>query len=169
MVKQSIPVSQQSREIRVFISSTFQDMNAERNELVSRVFPVLRRMAEERNVTLTEIDLRWGITKEESEDSKVVSICLDEIERSRPFFIGILGGRYGWKPAESAVNWHSLLEERYHSVADDIDRGLSMTEVEMQHGVFQSEEKPYAIFFVKNMPESVVDPDQRLLRQKVLE
>lgn len=169
MVKLSIPVSQQSREIRVFISSTFQDMNAERNELVSRVFPVLRRMAEERNVTLTEIDLRWGITKEESEDSKVVSICLDEIERSRPFFIGILGGRYGWKPAESAVNWHSLLEERYHSVADDIDRGLSMTEVEMQHGVFQSEEKPYAIFFVKNMPESVVDPDQRLLRQKVLE
>lgn len=159
---------QQSREIRVFISSTFQDMNSERNELVSRIFPLLRKMAEERNVTLTEIDLRWGITKEESEDSRVVSICLEEIERSHPFFIGILGGRYGWTPSDSPVDWHSLLEDRYHDVADDIDKGLSMTEIEMLHGVFKSGDKPYAIFFVKEMDEALVEEKQKHLRDAVL-
>ena len=50
-----------SRNIRIFISSTFNDMQEERNELISKVFPLLRKMAKERQVVLTEIDLRWGI------------------------------------------------------------------------------------------------------------
>lgn len=32
----------QEREIRVFVSSTFRDMQAERDELILRVFPRLR-------------------------------------------------------------------------------------------------------------------------------
>jgi hypothetical protein len=28
--------------------------------------------------------------------NKVLPICQDEIERSRPYFIGMLGERYGW-------------------------------------------------------------------------
>ena len=86
------------RNIRVFVSSTFQDMSAERDELVSRVFPVLTQKAAKRKVSLTVIDLRWGITEEESKMSKVVEICLEEIDKSHPFFIGLLGNRYGWIP-----------------------------------------------------------------------
>ena len=82
-----------SRNIRIFISSTFNDMQEERNELISKVFPLLRKMAKERQVVLTEIDLRWGITEKDAQESKVVQICLEEIDRSHPFFIGILGGR----------------------------------------------------------------------------
>ena len=70
---------QKSRSIRIFISSTFQDMQSERDMLVTKVFPRLRQIAYERNVTLTEVDLRWGITEEEAKSSKVVEICLDEI------------------------------------------------------------------------------------------
>ena len=44
--------------------------------LVTKVFPRLRQIAYERNVTLTEVDLRWGITEEEAKSSKVVEICL---------------------------------------------------------------------------------------------
>ena len=51
-----------NRVIRVFISSTFRDMQDERDELMKKTFPVLRRKAAERDVTLTELDLRWGIT-----------------------------------------------------------------------------------------------------------
>ena len=50
------------RNIRVFVSSTFQDMSAERDELVSRVFPVLTQKAAKRNVSLTVRDLRCGRT-----------------------------------------------------------------------------------------------------------
>ena len=70
---------QDNRQIRVFISSTFRDMQDERDELMRKTFPVLRRKAAERDVTLTELDLRWGITPEESQSGKVVEICLREI------------------------------------------------------------------------------------------
>ena len=49
---------QKSRNIRIFISSTFQDMQSERDMLVTKVFPRLQQIAYERNVTLTEVDLR---------------------------------------------------------------------------------------------------------------
>ena len=92
------------RVIRVFVSSTFRDMQAERDELVKRTFPQLRKLCEERNVVWSEVDLRWGMTEEESKQGKVIEICLDEIERCRPFFIGLLGERYGWTPEKFEVS-----------------------------------------------------------------
>ena len=47
-----------------------------------------------------EVDLRWGITDEQKSEGKVLPICLDEIQRCRPYFIGLLGERYGWVPDE---------------------------------------------------------------------
>jgi hypothetical protein len=49
------------REIRVFISSTFRDMQEEREALVKQIFPLLRRLCESRGVTWGEVDLRWGV------------------------------------------------------------------------------------------------------------
>ena len=46
------------RVVRVFVSSTFRDMHEEREELVKRVFPELRKHCEARGVTWTEVDLR---------------------------------------------------------------------------------------------------------------
>jgi preprotein translocase subunit SecA/nephrocystin-3 len=39
------------RQIRVFISSTFRDMQAERDHLVKFIFPQLRKLCESRGVT----------------------------------------------------------------------------------------------------------------------
>ena len=50
----------------IFISSTFRDMNAERDLLVKEVFPELQEWCEQRHLRLFEIDLRWGITVEEA-------------------------------------------------------------------------------------------------------
>src|SRR5712664_3823834 len=88
----------QPRTIRVFVSSTFRDMQMERDLLVKKVFPQLRKMCEERSVSWTEVDLRWGITSEQAAEGKVLPLCLEEIERCRPYFIGLLGERYGWVP-----------------------------------------------------------------------
>ncbi len=42
------------RQIRVFISSTFRDMQRERELLVKTVFPELRRICDERFVSFTQ-------------------------------------------------------------------------------------------------------------------
>ena len=83
-------MSSKSRVIRVFLSSTFKDFAEERDLLVKKVFPELRRLCRERQVDLVDIDLRWGITEEEIEQGKVLPICLEEIKRARPYFICFL-------------------------------------------------------------------------------
>ena len=49
---------ERSREIRVFLSSTFKDMEAEREYLLGRIFPEIRKACAERGVSFSEIDLR---------------------------------------------------------------------------------------------------------------
>ena len=80
--------------VPIFISSTFRDMNAERDYLVTTVFPELEERMAARHLRLRPIDLRWGVLEEE--DS--VQVCLDIVEECRPYFIGLLGGRYGSIP-----------------------------------------------------------------------
>ncbi|HET6977948.1 MAG TPA: NACHT domain-containing protein [Pyrinomonadaceae bacterium] len=87
-----------SRVARVFVSSTFRDMHAERDRLNRFVFPELRSRCAKLGVEFLGIDLRWGVTAEDSRRRGSLSICLDEIDRARPFFIGLLGERYGWVP-----------------------------------------------------------------------
>ena len=65
--------------IRVFVSSTFLDMQEERNALAVKVFPELRKFARERGQEFVEVDLRWGITKEEADSGQTLRLCLEEI------------------------------------------------------------------------------------------
>lgn len=159
----------ENRQIRVFISSTFQDMQDERDELMKKTFPVLRQKAAERDVTLTELDLRWGITPEESESGKVVEICLREIENSVPFFVGIIGNRYGWIP--SAGDLGEGLTERFSQVKGYVERHLSVTEMEMQFGVLERKENMHAFFYIKEQEDVSVDEPEKLakLKEKVRE
>lgn len=107
-------IDTESHIIRVFISSTFRDMNQEREELVKHIFPQLRKICENRSVTWGEVDLRWGISDEQKAEGLVLPVCLDEIERCRPYFIGLLGERYGWIPdaiPEALINLQPWLQE----------------------------------------------------------
>ena len=127
-----------SPEIRVFISSTFRDMQLEREYLIKYVFPEIRHVCRERGVEFTEIDLRWGVTKEEAEQGKVLKICLDEIERCRPYFIGILGERYGWTPRFEDVSKDQELVQDYPWIEQCIADGISVTEMEILYGVLNN-------------------------------
>jgi hypothetical protein len=51
------------KNVRVFISSTFQDMHAERDYLVKVIFPELRERCAKKHLHLIDLDLRWGVTK----------------------------------------------------------------------------------------------------------
>ncbi len=136
-----------NREIRVFISSTFRDMHAERDYLISHVFPVIRRACRERQVEFTEIDLRWGVTKEEAEQGKVVRICLEEINRCRPYFLSLLGDRYGWAPLDTDLDHKAELLALFPFLEDSLKAGLSVTEMEILHGVLDNPAMAEHCFF----------------------
>ena len=119
------------RVVRVFVSSTFRDMRAERDELVKHVFPQLRKLCEQRGITWTDVDLRWGITDKQVDEGKVLPICLAEINNCRPFFIGLLGERYGWVPERGAISDDLIAEQPW--LAEHLDH--SVTELEILHGV----------------------------------
>jgi tetratricopeptide (TPR) repeat protein len=96
-------MTQTSRNFRIFVSSTFSDLKAERNALQERVFPRLRDLAASHGCRFQAIDLRWGVSEEAALDQQTMKICLGEIARCqkvspRPNFIILIGGRYGWCP-----------------------------------------------------------------------
>jgi tetratricopeptide (TPR) repeat protein len=138
-----------SRAIRVFVSSTFRDMQGERDELVKRVFPQLRSLCEQRAVAWGEVDLRWGVTDEQAAEGQVLPICLEEIRRCRPFFIGLLGERYGWIPDEIAAE---LIEQQPYLAQH---RNRSVTELEILHGVLNDPEMAGHAFFHFRSPAYV--------------
>jgi len=149
------------RAVRVFVSSTFQDMQAEREELVKRVFPALRKRCEQRGVVWGEVDLRWGITDEQKAEGRVLPICLEEIRNCRPYFIGMLGRRYGWVP--TAVD--PTLIEREPWLAEHRDR--SVTELEILHGVLNNPAMARHAFFYFRAGGAADDPRLDDLKERI--
>jgi hypothetical protein len=97
-----------SRTFRVFVSSTFSDLTAERNALQRFAFPRLRDLAAAHGCRFQAIDLRWGVGEEAALDQQTMKICLTEIERCqqvspRPNFVILLGDRFGWRPLPCAI------------------------------------------------------------------
>ncbi|MDZ4341549.1 MAG: DUF4062 domain-containing protein, partial [Candidatus Binatia bacterium] len=85
---------------RVFVSSTFDDMKAERDTLQHGAFRRLRDYCRGRGATFQAVDLRWGVSEEASLDHQTMRICLEELRRCqeatpRPNFLVLLGQRYG--------------------------------------------------------------------------
>ncbi|MDR1222975.1 MAG: tetratricopeptide repeat protein [Tannerella sp.] len=124
----------ENRQIRIFISSTFRDMQSERNYLVDKIFPTLKRYCQERDVTLIELDLRWGISEDASKQGKALEICLQEIDNTHPFFIGLLGYRYGSMPSPEEITKNPQILERYSLIKSYLSDGRSFTDIEMQYG-----------------------------------
>ncbi len=139
----------QDRVVRVFVSSTFQDMHKEREELVKYTFPELRKRCKDRGVEFVEVDLRWGISDEQAAEGKVLPICLAEIERCRPYFIGLLGERYGWLPGE--------IDKELSEVQPWLKKHneKSVTELEIHHGVIENPKmKRRAFFYFRDKKKS---------------
>lgn len=134
--------------VRIFISTTFEDMHSERDVLAREVFPGLRETFRPRGIHVVGVDLRWGVEEERDEDPGIV---LDEIDRCRPFFVGILGERYG----------------RAASGPEEAGTGLSLNAMEIFHGVLDHPEmKETSFFYVRDPDFSAHVPSSK--RREVL-
>jgi len=153
-----------SFEIRVFISSTFKDMHNEREHLLNYVFPELRSICYRRRVTFTEIDLRWGVDEDEINNGRTVEICLQEIDHCReypPFFIGLLGERYGWVPNKKDLKEYWSGEKppsKYgERIGEALKEEISVTELEMRYAYFEypKDEHVFIYFRDKNLTKEL--------------
>ena len=138
------------RVVRVFVSSTFRDMVEDRNELMAQVWPALRKLCRGRGVEFVEVDLRWGVTEEQSQRKETLRHCLAEIKRCRPYFIGLLGERYGWTPGIEAYSQALLDEEGW--LQNEVAKH-SVTELEILHGVLRDPEMAGRAFFYFRDPK----------------
>jgi telomerase protein component 1 len=126
---------QRWKTVRVFISSTFRDMHGERDLLTRFVFPELRARAYSRQIHVYEVDLRWGVTEQDTRSHKALEICLDEISRSQ-YFIGLLGQRYGWIQDE-----YNVPDTPRFDWLKELPTRKSITEVEMYHAALSDTDK----------------------------
>ncbi len=131
-------------ELRVFISSTFRDLQEEREHLVKKIFPEIRALCRERGITFTEVDLRWGLTDEDVVLGQVIRTCLEEVDKCRPYFIGITGDRYGFVPSYLDIQKDPELLTQYTWIEDATIDGMSITEMEAQYAVLNASLAPKA-------------------------
>lgn len=90
------------KDIKVFISSTFNDLVAERNKIML-AFREAEKLALRNYFVLKTIDLRWGLP----DGAHVMKSCLESISISRPYFLCILGDNYG-----SQIKWEDYEKEK---------------------------------------------------------
>ena len=162
-----------SRTVRIFISSTFHDMHAERDYLVRHAFPELRARCRARQIELVEVDLRWGITRSQAESGKTLPRCLETIHACRPYFLGLIGERYGWIPQRHEIPDWLFIKQPW--LQEHLDR--SVTELEILHGVLNNPAmNDRAFFFLREGRESspaktthVENPENQLKLRRLKE
>lgn len=144
------------RRYNVFISSTFKDMDVERDIIKFKVIPALNNRFWHKYVEIKAVDLRLGINTsqmtEEQSSEKIIRICANCIDSSRPFFIGLVGNRYGWIPP--IAQWRdfmSKLPAEDQKVMKDTF-GRSITELEMVYGALtqRSLDNSHALFYLRD-------------------
>lgn len=144
------------KRYNIFISSTFRDMDFERDLVKFEVVPELNSRFRDRHIEIQAIDLRLGVntadmTEEESE-RKVLSACVSSIDSSRPFFIGFVGARYGWVPplARWKEFYAHLSETEKHILAETMSK--SVTEIEIIYGALSDEspDNSHTLFFIRD-------------------
>ncbi|XP_062618888.1 NACHT domain- and WD repeat-containing protein 1-like [Saccostrea cucullata] len=108
--------------VRIFISSTFSDMRAERNILSHEVFPKLKQLCLAKDLDFQVVDMRWGVTEDCQNDHSVDKICLQEVENCQklslgPNFVAIMGDRYGFRPIPTEIS-----EEVFQTLRESAER-----------------------------------------------
>ncbi|OXN00219.1 DUF4062 domain-containing protein [Bifidobacterium vansinderenii] len=118
--------------VSIFVSSTFRDMQNERDALRDLALPRLRAFAAEYGTSVDMVDLRWGVDTndmpEDEQERKVLHSCMQEIDRCSPFFLSLLGDRYGYVLGGAA-------ERELRNAYPSLPTGRSLTELEILHAL----------------------------------
>ena len=145
----------------MFLSSTFNDMQKERDAFHEIILPRVNQLMQKYAESFQLCDLRWGVdtskVSEEESAQKILKVCFDSIEHSTPFFVVMLGDRYGWVPPkniESNVSSYGLV---YH------DQSVTEMEIEYERIMSSNKECRALFFFRESFPEAEMNEQNRQL------
>ena len=137
------------QSVRVFVGSTFQDLSRERDLFARRGVPSLEKRCRELGLDIVILDLRWGISAQEAKERQTLLRCLTAVESCKPFFVGILGQRYGWIPPKEEMEQAAKV---FPWLATEGER--SITELEILQALQLSGSAEITPFFY------LVEPDE---------
>lgn len=139
------------KNIAIFVSSTFSDMQSERDIIREKIAPEVEDKLRRYGLNAEFIDLRWGIdTKGASEQAasvKIMRSCFDEIKRTEPYFVVLLGERYGWVPSYEEI-YAALASEGLEN--NDAFKDKSVTEIEIAFAREFYSRKDKCIFYFRS-------------------
>jgi hypothetical protein len=137
-------------------------MQSERDLLHTDIIPTLNSYAEKYQDYLHFIDLRWGVNtnslNSDESANKVLSICLDEIDKSQPYMLIFIGDRYGWIPERKYIE---NIADSKSFVLDETER--SVTALEIEYGLLAHvEQSDRCIICIRNpLDLSLMDEESR--------
>ena len=111
---------------------------------INKLIPALNQMFNKKGVEIHAIDLRYGVntsgmTEAEASD-KVLDMCVQSIDRARPFFVGFIGNRYGWQPSPQRwIDFYARLNSNQQEALKD-SINMSITEMEIVYSGFFSQD-----------------------------
>ena len=158
----------------IFVSSTFRDMQAERDILIKEVLPRINEKLYPVGKTFQFTDLRWGIdtldVDMDEANLRILSVCSSEIERCHPYFLVILGNRYGYVPENT--------EQVKEAGFEFEDEGMSVTHMEIIKGIFENKDKKSVFVYIRHMDDTGMsaadkkvyfeqDPDRKIRLEKL--
>lgn len=137
----------------------------ERDLIQTKLSPDLNDLAYKKRIEGIKFqDLRWGIDTgidEKNKNKRILEVCLDEIDNSRPYFIVLLGDRYGWIPQGDLVK-ETGIEYGIYNRDQTIEK--SITHLEIDYGFLKNPayaQNAYAYFrtIVGDVKGSLYEPD----------
>lgn len=142
------------KTIPLFISSTFNDMNLERDVMREHVLPALKEKYNNLGVEILLFDLRWGIftgneSTEKQKEKEILRSCFQIIDMCRPFFIAFLGDRLGWVPEEDVIENLSIADVDTKKTLKSLN-ALSVTHLEIEYGVLNRKNFSQSLVFYRD-------------------
>ena len=129
-------------EIRLFLSSTFIDTQAERDEIIKSIIPEINRKMAPNFIRIIPVDLRWGVLAEECKSCfDIQKTCLNQIDNCRmsgkqsPWFLGLRTSRYGWLQNE-VMSSQGFETPQHYDWIDQLsgtEKAVSITSLEVCH------------------------------------
>ncbi|WP_194757493.1 DUF4062 domain-containing protein [Aliidiomarina indica] len=151
--------------LRIFLSSTFQDLQAERDYVNQTLLPQLQYRFKQYPIHLELVDLRWGITELDDpllSQQGIISSCLSLVKACKPIFLCILTSHSGWVPSQEIIEDIAL---EYGLPLSELE-GISITELECRVALQILHQKPkaYHLIVIEKCTSEPITRSRKALR-----
>ena len=126
-----------------------------------KVFPLLNSLCKERGVYFKPVDLSWSPRDKRVDDGHLLTTLLHQIEHCSPFFIGLVGERYGARRCQNSP----LLTEKSEPL-DWLDRNLQVAAASGYPWVLDASVQRKSLFEIQSVYAGLPDCPRRHLLYK---